>query len=311
MIEAKGLTKIFPGVAAVQDLSFSVEAGRVVGFLGPNGAGKSTTMRMLTGYVPPTSGVAIVAGYDVARDPLRVRQNIGYLPESNPLYSDMRVSEYLHYRGQIKGLDRGARKRRVEQVVQRCALTEFSTRIIGQLSKGMRQRVGLADAMVHDPKVLILDEPMIGLDPNQIREMRQLIVELGENKTVLLSSHILSEIELTCREVIILVKGKVAAQGTTEEIARRMGTTGRVRLEITGDGAGVKAALDRVPDVLRVIWNQKGSAHVFVIETRERADVRSRVYDLAREQGWSVQEIAFERMALEEAFSRLTEKVSA
>ena len=308
MIEAKGLTKEFPGITAVKDVTFAVESGQVIGFLGPNGAGKSTTIRMLTGFLPPTSGTALVAGYDVSRDSLKVRQSIGYLPELNPLYPDMRVREYLNYRAQLKGMDGRSRRLRVEEVVQRCSLTEFSNRIIGQLSKGMRQRVGLADSMVHDPKVLILDEPMIGLDPNQIREMRQLIVELGQNKTVLLSSHILSEIEVTCKRVVILVKGRVAAQGTTEEIARTMGTSGRIRLEVVGEGAGVKAALDQMPEVRRVLWNQKGKLNIYSVETRDGGDIRRELYDVARAKEWAVQEIAFERLSLEEAFTRLTEK---
>jgi ABC-2 type transport system ATP-binding protein len=311
MIEAKGLTRVFPGVTAVQDLSFSVEPGQVVGFLGPNGAGKSTTMRMLSGYLPPTSGVAIVAGFDVTQDSLKVREKIGYLPEANPLYPDMRVTEYLSYRAQLKGLDGRARKTRVDEVIQRCNITDYRDRIVGQLSKGMRQRVGLADAMVHDPQVLILDEPMIGLDPNQIREMRQLIVELGRDKTVLLSSHILSEIELTCKKVIILVKGRVAAQGTSEDIARQLGTTGRIRLEVTGDGAAVKAVLDKVEDVQRVLWTQRAGVHTFILETRDRADIRGRVFTLAREHNWKVQEISFEHLPLEDAFARLTEQVGA
>jgi ABC-2 type transport system ATP-binding protein len=310
MIEARNLTRTFPGITAVQGISFTVEPGQVVGFLGPNGAGKSTTMRMLSGFLPPTSGGALVAGYDITRESLKVRQNIGYLPEANPLYVEMRVTEYLLYRAQLKGLDREQRRRRVGEVVQRCGLSEFHNRILGHLSKGMRQRVGLADAMVHDPKVLILDEPMIGLDPNQIREMRQLIVELGENKTVLLSSHILSEIELTCKKVLILVKGRVAAQGTTEEIARKHGTSGRIRLEAGGDGAAIKSALDHLEGVQRVIWNQKSGIHVFSIDTRDRQDLRAEVYNLARKQGWAVQEISFERLPLEEMFARLTETVS-
>jgi ABC-2 type transport system ATP-binding protein len=311
MIEARHLTRTFPGVTAVQDLSFSVEKGQVVGFLGPNGAGKSTTMRMLTAYLPPTSGEAKVAGFDVTRDSLQVREKVGYLPEANPMYPDMRVTEYLSYRARLKGLDRRTRASRVEEVIRRCHIGEYQHRIIGHLSKGMRQRVGLADAIVHDPPVLILDEPTIGLDPNQIREMRQLIVELGRDKAVLLSSHILSEIELTCTKVIILVKGRVVAEGTAEEIARQLGTSGRIRLEVTGDGAEVKAALDKVPGVKRVLWNQKGTLHAYIVETKDRADLRGEIYELARRHQWKVQEIAFEHLSLEEAFARLTEQLAA
>jgi ABC-2 type transport system ATP-binding protein len=306
MIEAKGLTKTFPGVAAVQDVSFRVDPGEIVGFLGPNGAGKSTTMRMLTGFIPPTSGTAVVAGFDVTRESAEVRRHIGYLPEANPLYPEMRVHEYLSYRGELKGLKGAQIARNVDEVVQRCSLGEFSKRIIGKLSKGMRQRVGLADAMVHDPKVLILDEPTIGLDPNQIREMRQVISDLGRDKTLLLSSHILSEIELTCNRVIILVGGRVAAQGTTEEIAKTLGTTGRIRMEVLGHGSAVKSAVDKMEQVQRVHWNHRGDLNVFLIDTRDRADLRAELFALARRENWKVQEIAFERVSLEEAFSRLT-----
>lgn len=218
MIHVEKLTKYYGDYAAVRDVSFQVEKGRVVGFLGPNGAGKSTTMRILAGYLTATSGKATIAGIDVFWDPVAVRQKIGYMPESCPLYPDMRVNEYLRYRGGIKGLHgRGCTVAR-DRVLKRCWLEDVKDQLIGTLSKGYRQRVGLADALMHEPPVLILDEPTAGLDPTQIRETRQLIRELGEKHTVLLSTHILSEVEAACDEAVIINRGIVAAAGRLDDI---------------------------------------------------------------------------------------------
>jgi ABC-2 type transport system ATP-binding protein len=218
MIHVQNLTKYYGDYAAVRDVSFDVEKGRVVGFLGPNGAGKSTTMRILAGYLTATSGSATVAGIDVFWDPVGVRRRIGYMPESCPLYPDMRVGEYLRYRGGIKGLHGRACTVARDRVVKRCWLDDVQGQLIGTLSKGYRQRVGLADALMHDPPVLILDEPTAGLDPAQIRETRGLIRELGQQHTVLLSTHILSEVEATCDEAVIINRGVVAAAGRLEDI---------------------------------------------------------------------------------------------
>ena len=218
MIEVSNLTKYYGDYAAVRDVSFEVARGRVVGFLGPNGAGKSTTMRILAGYLTATSGRAVINGKDVFWDPVGVRRSIGYMPESCPLYPDMRVSEYLRYRGGIKGLHGRRCTVARDRVLQRCWLSDVSGQLIGTLSKGYRQRVGLADALLHDPPVLILDEPTAGLDPTQIRETRQLIRELGQSHTVLLSTHILSEVEAACDEAVIINRGVVAAQGKLSSI---------------------------------------------------------------------------------------------
>ncbi|MFO0844521.1 MAG: ATP-binding cassette domain-containing protein [Gemmataceae bacterium] len=217
MIHVSNLTKYYGDYVAIRDVSFDVEQGQVVGFLGPNGAGKSTTMRILAGYLAATSGRATIAGLDVFWDPVGVRRKIGYLPESCPLYPDMRVVEYLTYRGGIKGLHGRACRAAVERVVDRCWLKDVRRQLIGTLSKGYRQRVGLADALLHDPPVLILDEPTAGLDPSQIRETRGLIRDLGEQHTVLLSTHILSEVEMTCDRAIIINRGRVAAAGRLDE----------------------------------------------------------------------------------------------
>jgi ABC-2 type transport system ATP-binding protein len=218
MIHVSHLTKYYGDYVAIRDVSFDVEQGQVVGFLGPNGAGKSTTMRILAGYLTATSGRATVAGLDVFWDPVGVRRKIGYLPESCPLYPEMRVVEYLTYRGGIKGLHGRACRLAVERVVERCWLGDVRRQLIGTLSKGYRQRVGLADAILHDPPVLILDEPTAGLDPSQIRETRGLIRDLGERHTVLLSTHILSEVEMTCDRAIIINRGRVAAAGRLDEL---------------------------------------------------------------------------------------------
>jgi ABC-2 type transport system ATP-binding protein len=221
MIHVSNLTKYYGDYAAVRDVSFDVARGRVVGFLGPNGAGKSTTMRILAGYLTATSGRATIAGIDVFWDPVGVRRLIGYMPESCPLYPEMRVTEYLTYRGGLKGLHGRACRVAVDRVVSRCWLSEVRRQLIGTLSKGFRQRVGLADAILHDPPVLILDEPTAGLDPSQIRETRQLIRDLGQHHTVLLSTHILSEVEMTCEQAIIINRGRVAAQGRLEDLRPR------------------------------------------------------------------------------------------
>lgn len=236
MIHVEHLTKYYGDYAAVKDVSFDVDRGQVVGFLGPNGAGKSTTMRMLTGYLTPTSGRASIDGKDVFWDPIAARRKIGYLPESCPLYTEMRVEEYLHFRGGLKGLNRRDTVKRAGYVMDRCWLKEVRRQLIGTLSKGFRQRVGLADALIANPAVLILDEPTVGLDPTQIRETRRLIKELGADHTVLLSTHILPEVEMTCDSVIIIYQGQVAVQGTLDGVRsiHRAATLEDVFLKITG-----------------------------------------------------------------------------
>src|SRR5688572_27572628 len=254
MIEVSNLLKTYPGVTAVDGLTFRVEKGEVVGFLGPNGAGKTTTMRILTGFLAPTSGSASVAGFDVLTKSLEVRRRVGYLPENNPLYTEMRVEEYLRFRATVKGVERSAREAAVGAAIERVGLKERRRSIIHHLSKGLRQRVGLADAILHDPEIVILDEPTIGLDPTQVREARELVRELGRDRTVLLSSHILSEVEKVCRRVLILGRGKLVEQGTPAEIAGRMRKSTRIRLEVRGArGAVVKEAVERAAGVLRII----------------------------------------------------------
>src|SRR5712691_1542535 len=235
MIEVGNLTKRYAGVTAVSNISFSVARGEVVGLLGPNGAGKSTTMRILACYLPATSGTVRVAGLDVFRQSDEVRRRIGYMPENNPLHYDLRVREYLKFRARLKGLSRKRSRERVDVVTEQCGLTDVSKRIIGHLSKGYRQRVGLADTLVHDPELIILDEPTIGLDPNQIRQVRELIKELGKHRTVLLSTHILPEVEMTCSRVIIIHRGKIVASDSVERLKKMRRGGGETILEVRAD----------------------------------------------------------------------------
>ncbi|HEX7901402.1 MAG TPA: ATP-binding cassette domain-containing protein [Planctomycetota bacterium] len=307
MIEVSNLLKTYPGVTAVDGLTFRVEKGEVVGFLGPNGAGKTTTMRILTGFLAPTSGSASVAGFDVLTKSLEVRRRVGYLPENNPLYTEMRVEEYLRFRATVKGVERSAREKAVGAAVERVGLVERRRSIIQHLSKGLRQRVGLADAILHDPEIVILDEPTIGLDPTQVREARELVRELGRDRTVLLSSHILSEVEKVCRRVLIMGRGKLVEQGTPAEIAARMRKTTRIRLEVRApDGAAVKRAIEEIPTVLRVMQATKEDVHQFLIEASEGADPREPLFQACVASGWGLRELAFERPTLEEAFTALT-----
>src|SRR5579884_907252 len=246
VISVSSLSKVYGNVLAVDHISFEVGKGQVVGFLGPNGAGKSTTLRMLTCYIPPTSGGATINGFDIFHQSEQVRQTLGYLPENTPLYGEMKVEEYLNFRGRLRGMDKGARRDRIEYVVKKCWLTEFRGRVIGHLSKGMRQRVGLADALLHNPAVLILDEPTVGLDPSQVIETRKLLKELAGQHTILLSTHILREVEAVCDRAIFIRQGRIVAQGTLEELRNSRRMQARVLVECRGPAEQVKNAIARV-----------------------------------------------------------------
>src|SRR4051812_42838538 len=303
MIDVSNLTKAYPGVLAVDALSFTVEKGQIVGFLGPNGAGKSTTMRILTCFLAPTSGSAKVAGFDVVEQSMEVRRRVGYLPESNALYTEMRVEEYLLFRARLRDIPKAERSARVGEVLDKVRLADRRRSIIAHLSKGLRQRVGLADAILHRPEIVILDEPTIGLDPTQVREVRELIRGVGESHTVLLSSHILSEVEKVCGRVLILNQGRLVESGTPEEIANRLMKTGRVRLEIRGDGRAIKASLEKVPGVVRILWSNKGDLNQYLVEPEEGKDLRPTLMRACATGGWDLFELGFERLSLEEAFS--------
>ena len=303
MIEVRNLSKYYGNRAAVDDISFDVRAGEIVGFLGPNGAGKTTTLRILTCYMPATSGSAKVAGHDVLTESMQVRSAVGYLPESVPLYHEMRAREYLRFRGKLRGLDRAAREAAIERVTNKCWLRDVIDRPIGQLSKGYRQRVGLADALLHNPKVLILDEPTVGLDPTQIRETRSLIRALAADHTVILSSHILPEVEATCQRIIIIHNGKLVAQGTPEELRERITGETNLIVEVRGPQAAVADHVRKLGGVTDVqAATHDGWCRLTVAARR---DVREDVFKLAVAQQWPLRELRREVASLEDFFVKI------
>ena len=306
MIEVRNLTKVFGSRKAVDNVTFSVEEGQIVGFLGPNGAGKSTTLRVLTCYHPATSGTVTVAGHDVLTESIEVRRHIGYLPESNPLYPEMRVNEYLNFRGRLRGMLRPERAEAIRRETDRCGLGAFITRPIGQLSKGMKQRVGLADALLHDPKVLVLDEPTIGLDPNQIREVRHLVAELAKRHTVILSSHILPEVEAVCERLVIIADGKVRAAGSLGEVRSRVVGASRLITELRGPAAEVEAQVRKIPGVQDVANSITAGWNRLRVASRDGQDVREQIAALAAEKKWPLRELRLEVGSLEEFFTQIT-----
>lgn len=307
MIEVRDLTKRYPGRTAVDGLTFSVGAGEIVGFLGPNGAGKSTTMRILSSFLPATSGTARVAGFDVFHQADDVRRRIGYLPEHNPLHLDMRVREYLKFRARLKGLGWRRSRERVDAVLQQCGLTDVAKRIIGQLSKGYRQRVGLADALVHEPDLIILDEPTIGLDPHQIRAVRALIKSLADAHTVLLSTHILSEVEMICSRVLIINQGRIIAADTAQNLERHLALDGQVIAEIAAPAAALREVFRDVPEIEHVeIAAAEGEFVRVSLTPKNGHDLRPLVFEQVRAQGWTLRELTRGRHSLEDIFVRLT-----
>lgn len=304
MIEVSHLTKRYPGRTAVDDVSFSVKEREIVGFLGPNGAGKSTTMRVISGYLPPTSGTVRVAGYDVVSQSNDVRRCIGYLPENCPLHPEMRVDEYLQFRAGIKHVPSRYVRSRVEEVKAQCGLQEVGRRIIGQLSKGYRQRVGLADSLVHDPELLILDEPTIGLDPHQIRQARSLIVELAKRHTILLSTHILSEIEMSCHRVLIINHGRIVASESPDTLRHGLHGGHRITAEIRAPRAALEAALHLLDGLSSLnITEHDGWLRC---ELTAATDLREAIYDEASRSRWPLRELRRDKKSLEEIFVSLT-----
>lgn len=312
MITVTDLTKRYARNTAVDHISFSIEKGQIVGFLGPNGAGKTTTMRMLTCFMPPTAGTATVAGFDVLEEPLEVKKHIGYLPETPPLYPEMRTDEYLSFVGKLKGLSGAQLTERVSYVADRCAISDMRDRLISKLSKGYRQRVGLAQAIIHNPDVLILDEPTAGLDPKQINETRDLIKSLAGDHTIVLSTHILPEVEQTCERVIIINKGKVIATDSVSNLQNRARGGESVIVEIAGrngdlDPSAVVSRLQSVSGVSKAVFKEtRQSRNVFEVESGKGSLVRG---DLARavvEAGWDLNELRSSAMSLEEVFLQLT-----
>jgi len=307
MIEVANLTKRYAGHTAVSNISFSVRRGEIVGLLGPNGAGKSTTMRILACYLPANSGTVKISGLDVFTQSREVRRRIGYMPENNPLHHDMRVREYLRFRARLKGLGFRRARQRVDTVMEQCQLADVSRRMIGQLSKGYRQRVGLADALVHEPELIILDEPTIGLDPNQIRSVRQLIKNLASVHTVLISTHILPEAEMTCNRVVIMYEGQILAADTPENLQRSMSSNSQVLAEIAAPLEALAQCWAEMPEVEHFdISPAEGEYFRCALTPRDGLDLRPRIFELARLHGWALRELTRNRHSLEDIYVRVT-----
>jgi ABC-2 type transport system ATP-binding protein len=303
MIEVENLGKTYVEEPVVRDLSFFVPEGQVLGFLGPNGAGKTTVMRMLTAFLPPTTGRVVVAGVDLDQDPVGLRRHVGYLPENVPLYPEMRVDEYLRFRADVEEVPRGEVHARIEYVVDRCMVGEVRRQVIGTLSKGFRQRVGLAGALVHQPPVLILDEPTVGLDPNQIIKVRELINELGEDHTVLLSTHILPEVEQVCERVFIIDRGRIVADGTPDALSTKLVGNPSLAVELKGANGAARDALQSLPGVITI--NERGEGR-YLLEHAAGSDPREAVFRLAVENGWVLLALTPQQASLEDVFVRLT-----
>ena len=307
MIEVQHLTKRYGPVTAVDDISFSVERGEILGFLGPNGAGKTTTMRVLTGYMPPTDGKAIVAGYDVFEHPIEAKRRTGYLPETPPLYPDMTVRDYLSFVARIKGVPRSERTARIDEMMQKTRIADMANRLCGKLSKGYRQRVGLAQALMHNPDVLILDEPTAGLDPKQIIETRQLIKGLAGDHTIILSTHILPEVSQTCQRVVIINRGKVVAVDTPDNLTSRLRGSETMYLQVDSAGADVASVLQRVSGVTRVaVADSKQQIVGYEVDSEAGRDVRRELAAAIVGRGWGLLEMRPMRMSLEEIFLHVT-----
>jgi ABC-2 type transport system ATP-binding protein len=316
MIKVEGLTKRYARNVAVDHISFRVEKGQIVGFLGPNGAGKTTTMRMLTCFMPPTDGSAEVAGFDILESPMEVKRRIGYLPESPPVYPEMEVIEYLNFVGRIKGVPTAGLAKRIDEVMEKCAIADVRNKEIGKLSKGYRQRVGLAQAILHNPDVLILDEPTSGLDPHQIMETRDLIRGLSGDHTIILSTHILSEVEATCEHVIIIAKGKLVATDTVANLTSRLHGAEMVSVEVAPRSAGsdgqvflsqVQQKLEQVAGVSRVLHKEsRDSRERFTVESLQGRQIRPELARAVIESGWNLNELRSVGLSLEEIFLQLT-----
>src|SRR5437762_10534048 len=306
MIKVENLTKRYAGQPAIENLDFEVGKGEIMGFLGPNGAGKTTTMRILASFMPPTSGRATIAGFDVFEQSLQARAHLGYMPENVPLYSDMRVTEYLRYRAALKDVQHRRITERGGDVKELCGLKDVESKLIGALSKGFRQRVGLADALLAEPDLLILDEPTTGLDPNQIRQVRELIKNLGRQHTILLSTHILPEVEMTCSRVIIINKGRIEACDTPENLLNRIRTAGGVTLEARVGADDAPTQLKKIAGVRDISESEEEGWKILSLRVESGTDVRPEVFRLARDRNWEVRELTARRATLEDVFVEIT-----
>ena len=306
MIQAEGLTHYYGPYPAIQDVSFGVRKGEILGFLGPNGAGKTTTMRIITGFLPPTRGTVTLDGYDVVEQSLEARRRVGYLPETVPLYTDMSVTGYLKYMGTLRGMPPKAIKTRIGEVVDVCRLGDYRKTQIGKLSKGFRQRVGIAQAILHEPQVLVLDEPTIGIDPIQVVETRKLIQELGRNQTVVLSSHILPEVSMICDRVLIINEGRIVAEDTPKNLAERLQGVDRLEVEVGGPAAEVLPVLKGIKGVNNVAHIDQNGRHTYTIQAQSGQDLRDEISQAIISNGWSLRGLQMVGMSLEEIFLRLT-----
>ena len=310
MIDVKGLTKHYQSLKAIDNLNFTIEKGEIVGFLGPNGAGKTTTMKLLTCFMPPTSGTATINNLSIIKDSMQIQSLIGYLPENNPLYTDMNVLQYLKFIADIRRIPQSTYQHAIDRVISLCELNSVLHQSIEACSKGFKQRVGLAQALIHKPKILILDEPTVGLDPNQIIEIRNLIKELGQDTTIILCSHILSEVAATCSNVFILKKGHIIAQGSPETLQKQNNLSYKILIELTAPLAELKASLEPLNLAIQTIKHQKKAASFFSYELSCDSDCRTALFELAVAKKWTVKELTLEKHSLEDTFIELTKDLS-
>ena len=306
MIQVRDLTHYYGPHLAVQDVNFGVKKGEVVGFLGPNGAGKTTTMRIITGFMPPTRGRVTLADFDVVEQSLEVRRRVGYLPETVPLYTEMPVSGYLKYMGTLRGMKSRLIKNRISEVIDICQLGDYRKTIIGKLSKGFRQRVGIAQAILHEPEVLVLDEPTIGIDPIQVVETRRLIQDLGKQQTVVLSSHILPEVSMICSRVLIIHQGRIVAEDTPQNLAQSLQGVEQLQVEVGGPPAEVLPVLRRVPGVSEVTHRPQQNRDLYMVRFQRGQDLRDEISRSIISNGWSLLSLQAVGMSLEDIFLRLT-----
>lgn len=310
MIEVENLTKYYGEIRGIEDISFSIEKGEITGFLGPNGSGKTTTMRILTCFFPPTRGRAKVAGYDVIENPIEVRKRIGYMPETVPLYPDMKVTTYLNFVAESKGMERRQIKKKVSEIMGQCGIVEVAHRLVGNLSKGYRQRVGLAQALINDPEVLILDEPTIGLDPKQVVEIRNFIKDLAGERTIILSTHILPEVSVTCKKVIIIHEGSIVAVDTPENLMVKLQKTSKTLIQIEGVQQEITAKLVTIPGVINVVEKGEASPGVFSyeVESEKEREISGELAYLVYSNNWKLVEMRAVKMSLEDIFIELVTK---
>jgi len=312
VIEVKNLTKYYGEIRGIDNVSFSVEKGEIIGFLGPNGSGKTTTMRILTCFFPPTRGVAKVAGYNVIEDPMEVRRRMGYVPETVPLYPDMKVRDYLNFVAEAKGVEKGWKSKKIGEIMEQCGIIDVSHRLVGNLSKGYRQRVGLAQALINDPEVLILDEPTIGLDPKQVVEIRNFIKNLAGERTIILSTHILPEVSMTCERVIIIHEGKIVVVDTPENLMRMLQKTSKTLIQIEGIRQEIKDKLKTITGVIKVVEKGEPTPGVFTyeVESEKEKDISGELSYLVYNNKWKLVEMSAVKMSLENVFIELTKEES-